>query len=96
MLSAEARGYTARDKSEAAPAKTAPAPQAKQPETQPAPVETAEATPETDPADVPKEEAPGLGNLKLGDMKLDKYIKVKDGKCALDLPWVKLSFDCDK
>lgn len=36
-----------------------------------------------------------LGNLKLGDLDLDKVIsRTKSGKCKLDLPWVKVKFDC--
>ncbi|MEZ5899604.1 MAG: DUF2147 domain-containing protein [Hyphomicrobiaceae bacterium] len=35
-----------------------------------------------------------LSNLNLGGLKLDKVISRADGKCKLDLPWVKIRFDC--
>ncbi len=37
------------------------------------------------------------GGLKLGDLDLDKVLtKTASGKCKLDLPWVKVQFDCDQ
>lgn len=41
-------------------------------------------------------ETADAGNLDLGNLKLDKYLKRRDGKCDLDLPWVKVSFNCEK
>ncbi len=36
------------------------------------------------------------GKIKIGDLQLDKFLsKTKDGKCKLDLPWVKVTIDCD-
>jgi len=38
-----------------------------------------------------------LGNLKLGDLDLDKVLtKTKSGKCNLDLPWFKVQFNCER
>jgi uncharacterized protein (DUF2147 family) len=35
--------------------------------------------------------------LDLNDLKLDKFFKrTAEGKCKLDLPWVKVKFDCDR
>lgn len=37
------------------------------------------------------------GGIKLGDLDLDKVLtKSADGKCKLDLPWVKVKFDCNR
>jgi uncharacterized protein (DUF2147 family) len=37
------------------------------------------------------------GGLKLGDLQLDKVLtRTKTGKCKLDLPWVKVQFDCER
>lgn len=37
------------------------------------------------------------GGLKLGDLDLDKVLtRTKSGKCKLDLPWVKVQFDCER
>jgi uncharacterized protein (DUF2147 family) len=38
-----------------------------------------------------------LGKMKIGDLELDKvFSKTKDGKCKLDLPWVKVTIDCEQ
>ncbi|MBS0250008.1 MAG: DUF2147 domain-containing protein [Proteobacteria bacterium] len=38
-----------------------------------------------------------LGKMQIGGMELDKFFKkTKDGKCKLDLPWVKVTLDCDR
>lgn len=38
-----------------------------------------------------------IGNLKLGDLSLDKVLtKTKSGKCKLNTPWLKLQFDCEQ
>jgi uncharacterized protein (DUF2147 family) len=38
-----------------------------------------------------------LGKMKIGGTELDKvFTKTKDGKCKLDLPWVKVTLDCDR
>lgn len=74
-------------------AKAAPAPQ---PQAQPQ--EQAKAAPQPQPEpqqeadNVPLEEGPDLS-----DLPIDKYFnKTADGRCKLDLPWVKLDFDCSK
>ncbi len=36
----------------------------------------------------------GLSKLNLGGMELGKVISRKGGTCKLDLPWVKVRFDC--
>lgn len=47
-----------------------------------------------DPANAPKADG---GGLNLGDLDLDKFLKRSgDGKCKLDLPWIKVNFDCEK
>ena len=36
------------------------------------------------------------GDIKLGGLELDKiWTKTKSGKCKLDLPWVKVTVDCE-
>jgi uncharacterized protein (DUF2147 family) len=38
-----------------------------------------------------------LKNIKIGDLELDKVLtKTKSGKCKLDLPWVKVQFNCEQ
>jgi uncharacterized protein (DUF2147 family) len=38
-----------------------------------------------------------LGKIKIGNLQLDKVLtKTKDGKCKLDLPWVKVTIDCEQ
>lgn len=37
-----------------------------------------------------------LGKLNLGDIDFDKVLSKKDGKCNLDLPWIKVKFDCNQ
>ncbi len=37
------------------------------------------------------------GGIKFGDLNLDNVLtKTKSGKCKLDLPWVKVQFDCER
>lgn len=83
-------------------AAAAPAPDTRSPEArlrdqlkEPTPSESADTA-----ADAPEDEAStetaDAGDLDLGKLKLDKYLKRRDGKCDLDLPWVKVSFKCDK
>lgn len=37
------------------------------------------------------------GNIKIGDLELDKmFTKTKSGKCKVDLPFVKMTFDCEQ
>lgn len=36
----------------------------------------------------------GLSKLNLGGMELGKVISAQGGACKLDLPWVKVRFDC--
>lgn len=41
--------------------------------------------------------AAALGKLKIGDLSLDKVLtKTKSGKCKLDLPWFKVTLDCEQ
>ncbi|MBS0234597.1 MAG: DUF2147 domain-containing protein [Proteobacteria bacterium] len=41
--------------------------------------------------------AGALGKLKIGDLSLDKVLtKTKSGKCKLDLPWFKVTIDCEQ
>jgi uncharacterized protein (DUF2147 family) len=75
----------------------AAAPEAAQENSKPA--ETAKADEPSDSASSGDDEGPagGLGKLKIGDMQLDKVLtKTKDGKCKLDLPWIKVTLDCDR
>lgn len=37
-----------------------------------------------------------LGKMKIGDTQLDKVFSHKDGKCKLDLPWIKVTIDCEQ
>ncbi|MGO4685147.1 DUF2147 domain-containing protein [Hyphomicrobium sp. 2TAF46] len=38
-----------------------------------------------------------LGKIKIGDVSLDKVLtRTKSGKCKLDLPWVKVTIDCEQ
>jgi uncharacterized protein (DUF2147 family) len=38
-----------------------------------------------------------LGKMKIGDLQLDKVLtRTKSGKCKLDLPWVKVTIDCEQ
>ena len=47
-----------------------------------------------DPANAPKASA---GGLNLGDIDLDKILKrTSDGRCKLDLPFVKVQFNCER
>lgn len=62
---------------------------------EPKPAETADAATPA-PEDEGSTETADAGDLDLGKLKLDKYLKRRDGKCDLDLPWVKVSFNCDK
>jgi uncharacterized protein (DUF2147 family) len=54
-----------------------------------------EQTAENDAATASEETAgSGLSKLNLGGMQLGKVISRKGGTCKLDLPWVKVRFDC--
>lgn len=37
-----------------------------------------------------------LDNVNSGDLKLDNVLKRENGRCKLDLPWVKLNFNCER
>jgi len=38
-----------------------------------------------------------LGKIRIGDLQLDKVLtRTKSGKCKLDLPWVKVTIDCEQ
>lgn len=70
----------------------APAPEANK--QQAAPADKAAPAPKSDQQDIAsneKEEGADLSDLK--DKFGDVFTK-KDGKCKLDLPWVKLDFEC--
>lgn len=42
-------------------------------------------------------ERSGGKRLKIGDLDLDKVLtRTTSGKCKLDLPWVKVKFDCER
>lgn len=98
---------------EAATKPVATAPEAAQPNTEPAKKVAKDAKPEapaTDVAEVPSnsekeaevgeqpgERTGGKGSLKIGDLDLDKVLtRTESGKCKLDLPWVKVKFDCER
>ena len=51
--------------------------------------------PETSDDETATTETADAGDLGLGGLKLDKYLKKENGKCALDLPWVKVNFKCE-
>jgi hypothetical protein len=73
----------------ATPAPAAPAADAKSPAAVPAPAATpAPAAPEEE---VAEEDSEGGLAEKLGEF----IQKGPDGKCKLDLPWVKVDFKCD-
>lgn len=57
------------------------------------PKATASTTPEASDDSTGTETA-DAGDLGLGNLKLEKYLKRENGKCALDLPWVKVNFNC--
>lgn len=39
----------------------------------------------------------GAGNIKIGNLELDKvFTRTKSGKCKVDLPFVKMTFDCEQ
>ncbi len=41
--------------------------------------------------------AGALGKLKIGDLSLDKVLtRTKSGKCKLDLPWFKVTLNCEQ
>jgi uncharacterized protein (DUF2147 family) len=41
--------------------------------------------------------AGALGKLKIGDLSLDKVLtRTKSGKCKLDLPWFKVTLNCEE
>lgn len=45
----------------------------------------------------PGERSANKGRLKIGDLDLDKVLtRTESGKCKLDLPWVKVKFDCER
>ena len=50
---------------------------------------------ETAPAESDNGPAGDFGKMKIGDTQLDKVFSRKDGKCKLDLPWVKVTIDCE-
>ncbi len=100
-VSPAAAATTAAPSAPAAPETAAAADDARSPE---AKLRDQLRTPETDQAaaENPADDSGGetetadAGNLDLGNLKLDKYLKRRDGKCDLDLPWVKVSFNCEK
>lgn len=85
-----------------APAAPATADAPKVESSKPAPVaEVAEASPDADAnaegGEEPGERSGGGKGLKIGDLDLDKVLtRTASGKCKLDLPWVKVKFDCER
>jgi uncharacterized protein (DUF2147 family) len=57
--------------------------------------ETAKASDTSGDDESASTETADAGDLGLGGLKLDKYLKKENGKCALDLPWVKVNFKCE-
>ena len=76
-----------------------------QPKDEPAPSKSADAdandkaddqADDGDGGEKPGQRKSGSG-IKLGDIDFDKVLtKTKSGKCKLDLPWLKVQFDCEK
>lgn len=55
-----------------------------------------ESASKTDDAPAAKK-SDGIGNIKIGDLELDKvFTRTKSGKCKVDLPFVKMTFDCEQ
>ncbi|MGQ0456960.1 MAG: DUF2147 domain-containing protein [Hyphomicrobium sp.] len=82
-----ADGATPPDAAQAEPAKSGDGPQP------PAEKEASKEQPSSEDA----EGTGGKGGLKIGDLDLDKVLtRTKSGKCKLDLPWVKVDFDCKR
>jgi uncharacterized protein (DUF2147 family) len=92
-----------------APTATAPAsakPEEPSVRAETAPTQSEPSTPSTADADPERsddegDEKPGDrskgGGLKIGGIDLDKVLtRTQSGKCKLDLPWVKVQFDCDQ
>jgi uncharacterized protein (DUF2147 family) len=69
--------------------------QAAAPETSPSEKSAPEASAPADEKDVAENEKGGVDLNGLGD-KFGDVFQMKDGKCKLDTPWVKLDFDCKK
>lgn len=52
---------------------------------------------ESEGGEQPGERTTGKSGLKIGDLDLDKVLtRTESGKCKLDLPWVKVKFDCER
>jgi uncharacterized protein (DUF2147 family) len=90
-VAAPAPAPVATAKASSEPAKAeAPAPQ---------PEEISTATPDDDPGSA-EEGAPdiskALGNLKLGNLKLEKVISRSNGKCHINTPWFKVTVNCEQ
>lgn len=65
-------------------------------ETDTATTDRAEAEANSEGGEKPGERSGGKG-LKIGDLELDKVLtRTASGKCKLDLPWVKVKFDCER
>lgn len=75
-----------------APAKAAPPVANAAPAPAPAPAEAQVA----DASPAPAEDDGGFDKSDLSDRFGDVLTRSADGKCKLDLPWVKLNFNCDK
>ncbi|MGL4395828.1 MAG: DUF2147 domain-containing protein [Hyphomicrobium sp.] len=77
----------------AKPADAPPAPKVTE-----APANDAPASDETDTAEAEDDakDAPKAKGLRIGNIDLEKVLRRSaDGTCKLDLPWVKVRFDCD-
>ncbi len=58
---------------------------------------TADAAPDANADKGGNDLGEALGKLKIGDLSLDKVLtRTKSGKCKLDLPWIKLTLDCEQ
>jgi len=90
---------------------TAPAPAAKSNDkTEAQAPASPEENKSADAADAPKDDqtasddnnkgndlADALGKLKIGDLSLDKVLtRTKSGKCKVDLPWFKVTLNCEQ
>ncbi|MFN0218437.1 MAG: DUF2147 domain-containing protein, partial [Hyphomicrobium sp.] len=74
----------------AAPSDASTASSAAAPEGSPTPAKQDSAANDEAPAEE------GDKGLKIGGLDLEKVLSRKNGKCKLDLPWVKVNFDCKR
>ncbi len=93
-----------------APAPVAPDAQSNDQAEAQAPAASPEESKSADAADAPKDDqtasdddnkgndlGDALGKLKIGDLSLDKVLtRTKSGKCKVDLPWFKVTLNCEQ